>query len=202
MGTSGLWGGVEGGLLPLSGSFWPGPALYAVQEEGGGGAIVLESVSVCGGVSFGEGRVKGLLPDGPLTLWCPAAPSHRYAVAGQDCPGFPPAPPYPWSPGRLGERNFSNSLPWQRGKMGFDFKTRVSSVETEALVFGLGILQARTWGDRRKRGQRRGWGRKASPASQPPGGGAGGAARLASGQAPATSGGVASLWLDTRGQET
>lgn len=35
--TSGLWGGVEGGLLPLSVSFWPRSALCAVLEEEGGG---------------------------------------------------------------------------------------------------------------------------------------------------------------------
>ncbi|EPQ02480.1 Bcl-2-binding component 3 [Myotis brandtii] len=50
---------------------------------------------------------NGPQPDGPLTPWCPAAPSHRHSAAGADCPGFPPAPPCPWSPGRLGERNFS-----------------------------------------------------------------------------------------------
>lgn len=50
-------------------------------------------VSVCGGVSLGEGGVKGPLPDGPLTLWSPVAPSQpAHSVAGERLTGLPSSP--------------------------------------------------------------------------------------------------------------
>lgn len=99
-------------LLPLSASL-ARAALSAVREEEGEGEGPLCGESGGGGgqsgkVSLGEGRVKGPLPDGLLTLWCPASPIPAYTLSGrEDRPAFPLHPnpsPCPWSPGRSGER--------------------------------------------------------------------------------------------------
>lgn len=210
----GGWGG--GVLSPLSASLARAP-LSAVREEEGEGEGPLCGESGGGGgesgkVSLGEGRVKGPLPDGLLTLWCPASPIPASSLGGrEDCPAFPLHPnpsPCPWSSGRSGERKLPRWVPWKRGKRGPDFKTTGTGVETEARILGVRIPLTRTrcdWREAETAGRlRRGWGRKASPESQPP---RPGLARRQpvwpSGlRAPATSGGVASLWLDSRGQET
>lgn len=81
-----------------------------------------------GGVSLGEGRVKGPLPDGLLTLWCPAGPIPAGTLgSGEGWSWFPsPLPPPPPSrppflPGAQGGKereNFPGSVPWLGGPEG------------------------------------------------------------------------------------
>lgn len=108
------------------------PSALSERRKRGEGPLCWESEYVGGG-DLGEGRVKGPLPDGPLTLWCPVAPSQPSLGSGI-LSWFPSSPTL--EP-REARRNFSDSVPWQWGKGGLDFKTRVPGVETEALAFGL-----------------------------------------------------------------
>lgn len=88
-----------------------------------------------------------------------------------------PSPPQPLTlsleptEGR-GEKTSPAGFPGSGGKRGPDFKTTGLGVETEAPILGLRIPLTRTWCDWREAETagrlRRGWGRKASPESQPP----------------------------------
>lgn len=111
-------------LQDLGGWGWPfaflrisgRAALSAVPAEEGEGEGPLCGQSGGGGgesgkVSLGDGRVKGPLPDGLLTLWCPASPIPASTLgAGKIvllCLSTPRPHPCPRSPGRSGE----NKLP-------------------------------------------------------------------------------------------
>lgn len=133
--------------MPLSASL-ARAALSAVREEEGEGEGPLCRESgggrgQSGKVSLGEGRVKGPLPDGLLTLWCPASPIPAYPRWHGRSSRFP-FPPQPLTlnlePGEIrGEKTSPAGLPSSRGKRGPDFKTTGTAVETEAPVLGLRI---------------------------------------------------------------
>lgn len=104
-------------------------------ESGGGGGG-------SGKVSLGKGRVKGPLPDGLLTLWCPARPIPGSTLGGrEDAPGFSLHP----NPRTLclkprevrGEKTSPAEFPGSGGKRGPGFKPTVTGVETEAPILGL-----------------------------------------------------------------
>lgn len=175
-------------------------------ESGGGGGG-------SGKVSLGKGRVKGPLPDGLLTLWCPARPIPGSTLGGrEDAPGFSLHP----NPRTLclkprevrGEKTSPAEFPGSGGKRGPGFKPTVTGVETEAPILGLRdpSPQDLVWQGGRKRLRGCSEGGEAGrhlPNPSPPRPELGGSQSglLVSMPLPHP-GGVASLWLDTRGQET
>lgn len=85
------------------------------RKERGEGPLCSERAR---GADLGEGRAKGPLPDGLLTLWCPASPSQpAHSGARERLSGFPslrPPPPHPRSPERSREKSSRAQFPDDR----------------------------------------------------------------------------------------